>query len=207
MSTRRHRGVRRRAFTLIEVLMAIALFAGFLTAAVAILFQVSVAWANQADDPIADRHAEGLNRFLRLAVNEGGAAGITAPTATQVSEEHALLSVRPAGDLPIFEDLTTAGGAIEARLCMPPDGGLWLTWNTVGERTQNTSRPHRTRLSPWVTEATLMVYDPNTSRWIEYVPGDTNAGTFGSATSVRVLRVKIVHRGQERRLEIPLPKN
>lgn len=206
MSARRSHTAVRRGFTLIEVLMAIALFAGFLSAAVAILFQVSFAWSSQADDPIADRHADGLNRFLRRVIADGGSAGLRAPTSAQVSEEHALLRVSPPGDLPIFEDRTTSGGAIEARLSMPPEGGLWLVWNTVGERTRNTSQPHRTRLSPWVTEAKLMVYEPANSRWNEYVPGDTNAGGFGAATALRVLSLKVVHRGQERRIEIPLPR-
>ena len=199
-----------RAFTLIEMLIAIALFAALLVAATAVLIQVSEAWASQADDPIVDRHAEGLERFLRRVVGEGGATAIKAPTDDQISQEGAFLVVTPPADLPWTDVQAQGGGTITGRLAMPPnDPGLWLYWSTSREISLNLSDPHRIRLSPWVVNAQVYIYDSANTKWVPVDASNPvdNVGGVGTATASRVLRLEIVRSGQARTLEIPLPKN
>lgn len=200
-------GYKRRGFTLVEVLVALALFAALLAASTAVLVQVSAAWAAQADDPIVDRHAEGLERFLRRVFSESGAAGVTAPAQDRLSEG-ALLGVLPPADLPWTNLLATSGGTVRGLLVMPQEGGLWLYWNTSGETTLGVTESHRVMLSPWVTAATVYIYDTNDLKWVPVEPGSSvdNVGGAGTATASRVLRVEINRSGQSRILEIPIPK-
>lgn len=201
----------RRAFTLVETLLAMALFTGLLVASTAVLIQVSQAWASQADDPIVDRHAEGLERFIRRVFAESTATGLTAPTADQVSSEGALLAVRPPSDLPWTDLQAIAGGVITGRLAIPPDDdGLWLYWNAANESTRDSSNePHRILLSPWVREAQVYVYDATGQKWMPADPATPvdNVGGVGTATIYRVLRLVIVRNGQTRTLEIPMPRS
>lgn len=196
----------RTGFTLVETLISIALLAGFLVAAVSILFQISSAWASQADDPVVDRHAEGLGRFVRGVFSQSGYAGITAPTADQQSREGALLAVKPQGDLPMFNALATVGGVIEARFAISSDGALLLCWNTSGERAKSPGLSHKTLLSRWVTSAKIFVYDDTNKKWTEFTPADASSGGLGKPDALRVLRLDIERLGQRRVLEIPLPR-
>lgn len=195
---------------MIETLIAIALFAGLLVAATAVLIQVSEAWASQADDPVVDRHADGLERFVRRVFSESGAANLKAPTSDQISGEGALLAVSPPPDLPWTDLQAEAGGVITGRLAMPPnEPGLWLYWNAANETSQSDLQPHRVRLSPWVQSTEVYIYDTQGQKWMPVDPATPldNVGGVGTASAYRVLRLVIVRSGQTRTLEIPLPKN
>lgn len=215
----------RRAFTLMEMLIAIALFSVLLATSVAVLFQVSVAWSQQADDPVLDRHTENLDRFLRRIIAEKGAS---APTDAQRAEENALLALTLPPDLPWIDPLVTDSGEIEARLAHHDDGTLWLCWNTSAERKKNPQLKARaTRISDWVASATLLDYDAKNDAWVPVfdpesdpaAPASTgaakssgatatdSANPAGSATptpSLRILRLELLHRAQRRVLAIPV---
>ena len=200
---------RLRAFTLIETLIAIVLFAGLLTAATAVLIQVSEMWASQADDPIIDRHVDGLERFVRRVFSESGPTGVTAPTTDQMAQEGALLAVVPPADLPWTDVQALAGGAISGRFALPPnDGGLWLYWNTARETSTGVTDPHRVLLSPWVVSAQIFIYDATNTKWLPVDAANPvdNVGGVGTATTYRVLRLVVVRSGQTRTIEVPLPK-
>lgn len=190
--------------------MAIALFTGLLVAATAVLIQMSQAWAEQADDPILDRHADGLERFIRRTFSESGPTGVRAPTTDQISTFGALLSVTPPADLPWTDLQAEAGGAITAQFCLPEKNpGLWLYWSTSRETTLSSVQPHRILLSPWVTSAQVYIYDTQGSQWVAVDPETPvdNVGGVGTATAYRVLRVVVSRGARTRTLEIPLPKN
>jgi prepilin-type N-terminal cleavage/methylation domain-containing protein len=198
-----------RGFTLIEMLVAIALFGMLFSAIVVVLVQVQTAWVTQIDDPVADRHVDGLDRFVRSAFVESGPAGVTEPNDEQRSQENAFLSLTVPSDLPWIGLLAQDGGAIEARLAMAKDGpGLWLYWNTARERTAKNLQAHRMLVSAWVKAARIYVYDTDSTTWTESVPGAQSAGTSGagSATSFRVLQLEVDRAGQTRTLRIPIPR-
>lgn len=200
---------RRSAFTLIEMLVALALFGMLFSAVVVVLVQVSSTWASEADDPQIDRHVDGLDRFVRAIFVESGAAGVKAPSSSQIADENAFLSVVPPADLPWIALIAQDGGAIEGRLAMGKDNdGLWLYWNTARERLIRRIEPHRIRISSWVTAARVYVYDADGKNWTESVPGvsSTDSPGAGSAVSFRVLQLDIVHQGQSRTLRIPIPR-
>lgn len=196
----------RAAFTLLETLLAVALLAGLLAGAVTILVQVSSAWAAEADDPVLDRHADGLERFLRRILS---AKTIAAPTAEQISEEKALLAAPMPDDLPWQDILAVSGGAVTGRLAFDENAGLLLYWETAREKSLALAKPHRVPLSPWVVSARIYLMDTAGEEWTEWVPGETAAGTtsFATARGLRVLRLEIERLGHRRTLQILLPSN
>ena len=182
--------------------MATALFAALIAGATVVLFQVSAAWATQAEDPVLDRHAENLERFLRRTLTEAQGA-VTEPTAEQISEEHALLSVRMPENLPWHEILGVAGGDVTGRLAFR-DGALILHWQTATERRLALAEPHRMVLSPWVVSARIFLHDAVNNQWTEYAPSEPVAGQpgFNASRGLRVLRVELDRGGHRRVLQI-----
>ena len=198
--------MRRRGFTLLEVLIALALLTGLITAAVTLITHVGSAWAAQADDPVLDRHADALDRLIRRMFSESGYTFITIPTADRVSEEGAILGVTPPPDLPWFE--LAPGGRIEARIAFTRDTGLTLRWNTRRERTLGTAPVRLSRISPWVVDAALLVRADAAAEWTDATPGrsESTAVEAASPESHRALRLELEHLGRHRTLIIPLPR-
>lgn len=195
---------RRGAFTLMETLLAVALLAGFLMAATALLFQVTTLWASQSDDAMLDRHVDGVERFVRRLFAESGASRVVSPTPEQQSDEHALLALTGvSGDLPWVAPLVTTGGRFECRLSRGEDGGLWLYWNTAGERVLGAVEPHRTLLSPWVDLAALYRLDKDGGEWTEVEAGESMTRTAGV---LYALRLEFQHQGRRRALTLLLPQ-
>ncbi|MDR3229359.1 MAG: prepilin-type N-terminal cleavage/methylation domain-containing protein [Puniceicoccales bacterium] len=77
----------RRAFTLAEVLIAIAITGLMLTALAMVTENVLRIWAAQAEDPLFDRHVDGLRRALEecLAETADAAAGTGTTASTQAT--------------------------------------------------------------------------------------------------------------------------
>jgi prepilin-type N-terminal cleavage/methylation domain-containing protein len=74
----------KRAFTLLEILIAIALTAILLTGISMVSFNVLEAWASQAEDPLFDRHVDGLQHALEECLTEtnDSASGTNIGSAT-----------------------------------------------------------------------------------------------------------------------------
>lgn len=198
------RRLRRRAFTLVETLLAFALLAGLLAAAVTMLFQVVSLWATQSDDAMLDQHVDGVDRFVRRLLAESGVRHIVLPTPEQVERERAVLALTDAdGDLPWIAPLATAGGRLECRLAADAERRLWLCWNTAGELASGAVESHRTLLSEWVTFAGLYRLDKYGREWTLVVPGETMPHGAGA---MYALRLEFEHRGRRRALTMPLPE-
>jgi len=78
---------KRRGFTIIELLIALALAALILTAATSLLVTFSLARANAEAQPWFNEHADGLERFLRTSFNSGEiVVPVTSPTPDEKTE-------------------------------------------------------------------------------------------------------------------------
>jgi prepilin-type N-terminal cleavage/methylation domain-containing protein len=66
--TLRHR--RAAAFTLLEVIIAVALSGILLTGVAMVSFNLLEVWSSQAEDPLFDRHVDGLRRTLEECIAE-----------------------------------------------------------------------------------------------------------------------------------------
>lgn len=186
---------RRHAFTLVEVLISITLLAGLLAAGVALLFQFSSALAAQADDPVFERHADGVDRFLRAYRADGG----DAPKG-ELKEESGLLPfvwVTPARSVPLLHHRPSPVSGEKAALSFKPGSGLWLAWRAGGASRGTSPTIERVLLSPWVVSAEVFRFDEKSNRW---EPEMTDSRT---TPDWRLVRITLSHSGRMRTLWIP----
>lgn len=201
------RARRRSAFTLLETLLAAALLSALMAAGVTLLFHIAEAWSAQTDRPAFERHADGLDTFLRRMFAESGY--VTPAPADRVAEEGALLTLTPPPDLPWFAPVATASGPTLARLAFTPDRGLTLRWNTRRELALGLAEPHVATLSTRVVAATLMIRSKTSGEWTDVTPGNaaSGGGSASDVSSIRILCLELRDGGRNTTLRIPLPRS
>lgn len=180
-----HRRQHPRAFSLIEVLMALALGGMVLTAAAAFLFGIFNITLMAEREPLFDEHVESTTRFLEYAFltalpdedkggtsnrdRQGNAGQNTSPVAwkalpggTGLNPE--ALAFKLNGDLPIFvpEDMAYIP---EVECFLVLDEGLTLRWRTEAMRQEDADALLSSRLSPFVTGLTYYYYDREDDSW------------------------------------------
>jgi prepilin-type N-terminal cleavage/methylation domain-containing protein len=215
---------KKRAFTLVELLLATALTGVLLTGVAAVTFNMLEAWTAQIEAPAFDRHVDGLRRALEECVAEtnestavltereiGGTIPIPATTVraataifstppTSVGVEHApYLRITGAPGFLLTDSQPV--GYVHAWLAVEGGAGLVLYWQTDDERTAGAEDTHRLVLSPWVTDATYKAYSETGGDWVDVDPTNPEAVESGSAI---FMTLKLVRDGQTREILLPL---
>jgi prepilin-type N-terminal cleavage/methylation domain-containing protein len=221
----------RRAFTLVEVVVSLALAGILLTALSLVSFDILSFWASQADDPAFDRHSAGLRRALEECLAEtndaGAAAGATASANNSGARgtggaSSASGRARAATDVfgiapadagverapylritgaPAFLRADTAPLGFVHGWLRAEDDGLVLYWQTDDERTFTIDGAHRLVLSPWVTQMTFLAYNDSNGAWEEVDSADPESIESGSAI---FMQLSLRHRGQSRQITLAL---
>lgn len=212
MSRRHPRG----GFTLLEILLALAMAATLLIALNLFVFSMGELWGRNSDQRLFDRHVRAVTRFLEntlqeTAVPPAGQFG-TNPIAPQpvqnaAGETETLLTfVLPAGSRVLTWDgppLPEVVCSLEAR----PGTGLVLIWHSQLETAfanNGPGTPRETVLTPLVTAMSYDYYDPTLQTW-------QNASTLQQAAGgqweipVR-LRLRFTYGKLTRDAIIPLPQ-
>lgn len=185
----------RTAFTLVETLLASALLALLLTAAATVAWQVVSLWGAQADDPLFDRHCDGLERFLRVSVT-----GRVFPTESfDTRSDTPAIRLEPPSDIPWFAAVSGRGGVVRGILDFTQDSGLRFLWRRAGA--DPTEAPCLAVLSAQVTGILVVAYDEASDKW--QVERRDTSRSIGERP--RMLRVSLEHRGLSRTLWIELP--
>lgn len=186
---------RRHAFTLVEVLLSIALLAGLFAAGVALLFQFSSSLTAQTEDPVFDRHADGVDRFLRAY----RADGRNVPKGDLKTESGLLpsIGVAPSICAPLLQHRSSPIPGENSVLSFKSGSGLWLVWRSSGPSHSATPTIERVLLSPWVVSAEVFGFDEKSNRW-DLAKLDSTAHS-----ELRVLRLELAHSGHSRTLWIP----
>ena len=137
----------KSAFTLVEVLIALALTGMLLTGLTMLTFQVMQAWARQAEDPLFDRHVDGLRRALEECVAETADASnargarrainsvLTQPPGSVNASRAPYLRIT--GAPPFLTGETQPLGDVRGWLVFEEGSGLVLYWQTDNERQDN----------------------------------------------------------------------
>ena len=165
---------RRRAFTLLEMLLALALVALLLVAMSSFLFSMGELWGRRADVRLLDQHVRAVTRFLAQDLRTAALPPFGRADAATFS----LPEVRPRAGL--IERLFTFELPAGSRLCDwpgPPlpevvcslqvrtNQGLLLLWQSRLERGFGEEAPRETLISPLVTGISFDYYDPEARRW------------------------------------------
>ncbi len=175
MSRRTHQLFRRRsAFTLIEILLAVALLGGLLLALNLFIFSMGEIWGQGREQRLFNehvravtRHVEKLIRTAALAspVLAGTQAGFTVEEIRGGSGREPLLTFElPTGDRVLAWPESPLPNVV-CSLSAAPGEGLVIAWHARIELRFLEDPPRRTVLSPLVTALTYDYYQPEFRSW------------------------------------------
>jgi prepilin-type N-terminal cleavage/methylation domain-containing protein len=203
---------RPRGFTLLEILLALALVALLLVAMNTFVFSMGELWGRRTDVRLFDQHVRAVSRYLERELR----AAALPPAARANSTPIALQEIRPQGGL--TEKLLTfelpAGGRLFTWPGQPlPEvvcslqarrgEGLVLLWHSRLERDFETDAPRETVLTPLVTGLAYDYYDADTRRWSTETALKNDAQ--GQPLTPQRLRVKFAYGQLARESIITLP--
>ena len=207
---------RARAFTLLEVLIAIALLGSLLVALNMFVFSMAEVWGKGREERLFAQHAravtmhvEDLLRRAALSPEGGGLevkevkleTGGEAPELAFTLAEGSRLIMWPEAPLP----------DVEMSLGVGEREGLCLHWQSLLELHRDTASPRSVVISPFVVAMQWDYYDENFRRWETLdSPKREVDGTYplprrirlrfthGKITLERVLRVPAAKEGATR---------
>ena len=188
------------AFTLLEILLSLALVAMLLVAMNTFVFSMGELWGKNTDVRLFEQHVRAvtraLERELRAATLPPAARANASPVAPQ--------EIRPTGgatdtlltfELPGGTRLITwPGPALPEVVCSlqaRPEEGLVLLWHSRLETRFDSDPPRETVLTPFVTALAYDYYDAALMRWTTEpaIKKENN----GQATAPQRLRLKFAH--------------
>ncbi len=193
---------RKAGFTVVEVLLALALLAGLMTAMSQFIFSLGEIWTRNQAQFLFARHTravaahveEVLGTAARAARASRSALGALSVRELNLPEGEAVLLTF---DLPAGDRLLAWGGPspAEARcaLAWRKDEGLLLYWKSRLELNYDEAKWRKVVVSPLVTAITYDCFDQEARRWTEGLGKDAQ----GEYLVPGRLRLKFIREGRE----------
>ncbi len=201
------------AFTLIEVLLALALLASLLAAINHFVFSMTEASTKNRDRFVFAQHARAVTRhvdeLLAAAAASARASSVSvgAPAAAELRLPEGGTADLLAFDLPVGDRLLTWPGRplpeVRCGLDWRPEEGLVLYWKSRLESDFATAEPRLAVVSPFVTALSYDYYDDATKTWSNEAELQRNES--GALLTPQRLRLQFARRGQVIEEIIPLP--
>jgi prepilin-type N-terminal cleavage/methylation domain-containing protein len=220
-SARTFRARPSGGFTLLEILLSLALVALMLVALNTFVFSMGELWGRNTDVRLFDQHVRAVTRFLEHELR----AAVLPPAAVARSTPIALQEVQPQSGA--VDKLLTFELPSGSRLLVWPDPkrplpevvcslqareneGLILLWHSRLEQNFDTDPPRETLITPLVTALAYDYYDADSSRWTTEtaLKPDPNGGTtpllpqrlrlkfaYGKMTSESVITLPVATEG------------
>jgi prepilin-type N-terminal cleavage/methylation domain-containing protein len=172
--TRRPPAHSARGFTLLEILLALALVGLLLTAMNTFVFSMAELWGRQSEPRLFDQHVRAVTRYLDRELRSAALPPAARPNSTPI----ALQEVRPQNGS--MENMLTFELPAGTRLLSWPDRplpevvcsfqarqneGLVMLWHSRLEKNFETDPPRETLISPLVSGLKYDYYDADTNRW------------------------------------------
>jgi len=172
-------------FTLLEMLIALALVGLLMVALNTVIFSMGELWGRNSDLHLFDQHVNAVTRFLQDQLNTA-----SLPSAARAnSSPVAPLTVTPVGGLTdnlISYELpggnrffTWPGHPLPEVVCswqLRPNDGLYILWHSRLEMNYATTSPRETRVTPLATAMTYDYYDTTVNQWTNVPVLNTNNG-------------------------------
>jgi prepilin-type N-terminal cleavage/methylation domain-containing protein len=164
----------RRGFTLLEILLSLALVALLLVAMNTFIFSMAELWGQRTEVRLFDLHVRAVTRFLDHELR----ASALPPAARAGSTPIALQEIRPQNGL--MEKMLTFELPSGSRLLdwperpLPevvcsfqqrPNEGLVLLWHSRLEKNFETDPPRETVVTPLISGLAYDYYDADSRRW------------------------------------------
>jgi prepilin-type N-terminal cleavage/methylation domain-containing protein len=170
----RHPKSKSGAFTLIEILLSLALISVVLVAMNTFVFSMGELWGRNADVRLFDQHVRAVTRFLDHELRSASLPPAAMPNSTPIG----LQEIRPQGGatdkLLTFELMSGSRlfnwpdrplPEVVCSLQVRPREGLILLWHSRLEKNFDIDPPRETVVTPLVTGMRYDYYDTETSRW------------------------------------------
>jgi prepilin-type N-terminal cleavage/methylation domain-containing protein len=166
--------VRTRGFTLIEVLLSMALAALVLVGLNTFIFSMGELWGRNSDVRLFDQHVRAVTRYLQGEIWRASLPPAAAASSTPV----AVSPITPSGGSQ--ENLITYMELSGSRILKWPDSplpevicslqvrrdqGLFMLWHSDLENHFNDDPPRETQVSPFVTAMAYDYFDTDLNRW------------------------------------------
>lgn len=168
----------RRAFTLLEILLSLALVAMMLAALNTFIFSMGELWGRGSDVHLFELHSRAVTRFLdrelRTAVLPPSSRANNNATPLKVEEirpqygmtEKLLTFELPAGSrIFVWPEDQKPLPEVVCSLQVRPRDGLFLLWHSRLEKNFEDDSPRETLVSPLVTGISYDYYDPDFNSW------------------------------------------
>lgn len=161
-------------FTLVEILLSLALISVVLIAMNTFIFSMGELWGRNSDVRLFDQHVRAVTRFLdhelRSAVLPPAAVPNSAPIGLQdvrpqTGASEKLLTFELLGGSRIFNWPDRPLPEVVCSLQVRPREGLIMLWHSRLEKNFETDPPRETVLTPFATGIAYDYYDAETTRW------------------------------------------
>ena len=163
---------RRKGFTILEILLALAVAGMLLTAIIFQIYSFTNIWLSNSDENFFPQHVDGITLFLNnlVALSEGldqenpnPVAWARPPGYSEMEEPLLTFQLRDSPPLLVWsEDPLTA---VTCHLYYRSNGGLALLWHSRLQETEDLDDVQNTLLSPYVSEITYCYYDRENDSW------------------------------------------
>jgi prepilin-type N-terminal cleavage/methylation domain-containing protein len=202
----------RRGFTLVEVLLSMALVALVLVGMNTFIFSMGELWGKGTDIRLFDQHVRAVTRYLQremvratlppsAAVNSTP-VGVQSVTPSDGAQENLITFMQLAGgrilkwpDVPLPE--------VVCSLQVRRDQGLFMLWHSDLENHFNDEPPRETLISPFVTGISYDYFDTDLSKWTTETALRTDSG--GNPLAPQRLRFTFTYNGLTREALVTLP--
>jgi hypothetical protein len=216
MRCSRYRFARGRgtgAFTLLEILLSLALAALMLVALNTFVFSMGELWGQRAEPRLFDQHVRAVTRYLDRELRTASLP----PAARANSTPIALQEIRPQNGM--MEKMLTFELPAGSRLFLWPDRplpevvcsfqarpneGLVMLWHSRLEKNFETAAPRETVITPFVTALAYDYYDSDLGRWTTEATLKMDAQ--GQPLTPERLRLKFTYGTLARESVVTLPK-
>jgi prepilin-type N-terminal cleavage/methylation domain-containing protein len=166
---------RDAAFTLLEILLALALIGLVLIAMNTFVFSMGELWGKNTDVRLFDQHVRAVTRFLQDELRTASLPPAAQPNSTPIgledvrpqsgAQEKMLTFELPSGcRLFVWPDNKPLPEVV-CSLQVRPNEGLILLWHSRLEKNFDTEPPRETVVTPLVTAMTYDYYDAQTNLW------------------------------------------
>ncbi len=165
--------MKRRGFTLVEILVVVALVAMIFIAINTLLFSMTELWGRGGEKHRFERHVRNLSRYLEDELRQAALppAGIAEKkwVARDVRLENGRSELLVLFSLPKGSRLLTWPEAplpdVVCGLTVRAGEGLFLVWHSRWEEKFEDDAPRELLLSPWVTQLRYDYYEAGLKTW------------------------------------------
>jgi prepilin-type N-terminal cleavage/methylation domain-containing protein len=204
--------MKRAGFTMIEILIAVALVGLILVALNTFIFSMGELWGKNTDVRLFNQHVRNVTRFMqeemeRAALPPAGRSGQNAIAPQEVKPQNGSTEQMITFELPQGSRLISWPGRalpdVVCSLTVRDREGLILLWHSRLEKNFADDPPRETVITPLVTELDYDYYDADFKRWKTETSLQKDA--TGQVKSPQRLRFKFTYEKMTRETMITLP--